>query len=205
MCLRFFILLLVATSGLFADNDYCVTCQDGKISICHSGPGGEVGRVGCGLLSPNCQITYFDSRSCKINAAAKVPNPATGPAWENWNHTVGGDCKGNQWCQLPLKVSASKTTIAVNEQVSIALNSGNLGSVDGHYHTVVNPPGGFVDWGDDSGMSGGGGTFTLAHKYKKPGTYTVRAFIQGEYHWSANDGSCSYECHAANKIVITVR
>lgn len=51
--------------GVWGDNDYCVVCQSATMKI-NQCPGGDVGQTILGTQFPGCQISYYDSRSCRV-------------------------------------------------------------------------------------------------------------------------------------------
>jgi hypothetical protein len=145
----------------------------------------------------------------RVTSDPKVP---LWPLWANWNQTTGGNCQGNDWCQRPLDVIVSNKAPSVGEEVTAKLDrfapgGFNLGSVDGRYRSVVNPPVGYIEWGDGasdkvSPLPG----FAPKHVYKRAGPYTIRAYVQGEFHWNGEGASCSYKCNVVgNEITITVK
>lgn len=55
---------VLAPTPVKAENEYCVVCRDGRRFKTPDGVGGEVGRVWVGTQNPNCQVSYYDGRTC---------------------------------------------------------------------------------------------------------------------------------------------
>jgi len=107
-----------------------------------------------------------------------------------------GDCKGNKWIQCRLSITQLSTKAVAGEPVVFEFFNDNLGQEVGTMRRRL--PGQFegsVDWGDkkpkdklDTGRT------RLNHTYDRPGPYTVKAEISGQFKWINynENASCSY-------------
>jgi hypothetical protein len=117
--------------------------------------------------------------------------------------TIGGDCKGNNWCQCNSeKIFFDKTTVKVDDFVTLTVYLGDLGSgkpPTEKYGTA------YIDWGDgtvDRNLAYGNGIFR--HQYRTKGTFTVTMTQGRAFKWDAHDGSCSFVCSADESHTVVV-
>jgi hypothetical protein len=116
----------------------------------------------------------------------------------------GGNCQGNCWCSPKVTIS-SPDAIPVKQTLKATFTTQNrVAHVDGQYRNIVNA-GGTINWGDGTTTPAGIDTMPeVPHTYTKPGKYTISIKTSGQFHWSANDGSCSFYCFATGAKDVTV-
>src|SRR5689334_9739950 len=116
-----------------AAEEACCTCranQGGfpfKVRI-PAGFGAGPCRTAC-ASSGGAYVSY-SPMAC--DAAPPKNMPKDGDSFEK---VVGGNCKGNHWCQFGFTIGPSKTTLKPGEELTVIFTGGNLGSVDNKYHT----------------------------------------------------------------------
>lgn len=167
----------------------CVTCPEPyKKFVCVDG------QFLCGLENSGCSVG---------SDVAGCPNPGCPgmtPITPN-----GGNCQGNCWCSSKVDITASDTAF-VNVPVKVTFTTHDrVAHVDGTYRNPVGTPGGTIDWGDKTTTAAGIDVMpNIPHVYKKPGKYTITIKTGGQFHWSAQGGSCSFYCVATGAKEITV-
>ena len=114
----------------------------------------------------------------------------------------GGDCKGNDWCTCKLAAFVRKgpENVHVGDEVAVHINSAGFGGNVSHTKTNRDElqSSMTVFWGDGTEDMLALGEKDATHKYAKAGTYTVSLEAWGSYHWSVDEGSCSYECKTSS-------
>jgi hypothetical protein len=105
--------------------------------------------------------------------------------------------------------------VLVNQKVKIRADVSGFGGSVSQYRKELGPPQVTIRFGENRSWTG---PFTvgafeefplpglsvnppsppkpqfITHSWSKPGTYIVFVYETGYYHWSAEDGSCSYSC-----------
>ena len=162
--------------------------------------------VPAGFGSYQCRIACSSSGGNAIgfkHGACYAPPPTQSQPNMCPQHTSGGDCKGNNWCQChALGIDLSSTDLKLDENLTVTVKAGDLGSGK----PLVDPGGGQIDWGDGNKSPFpklGDGTYQ--HAYSKPGAYSVEVRETGQFKWNADDGSCSYYCTAVKTGGVVVR
>jgi len=184
-----------------------IIAQQRDCCWCKSPQGQTFGvEVPAGFGSRQCRIacssSYGSAVGFKLGACYGPPAPQSQPN-DCPLETVGGDCKGNNWCQChAMSVSVSKKELNLDDKLTVSVGVGDLGSGK----PLVDPGGGSVDWGD-------GATSPFAkladgsyqHTYSKPGSYSLTIKEIGQFKWNADDGSCSFYCRAEkhDSVVVT--
>jgi len=191
--------LLLLTSGLLAQQRDCCWCKS---------PQGQTFGVevpagfGAWQCRTACSSSYGKAVGFKLGACYVPPTPPP-VANDCPLETVGGDCKGNNWCQChKMSVSVSKSDLNLNDTLIVSVGVGDLGSGK----PLVDPGGGSVDWGD-----GKTSTFpkltdgSYSHTYAKEGAYSLTIKEIGQFKWNADDGSCSFYCRAEKHESVVVK
>jgi len=118
--------------------------------------------------------------------------------------SIGGDCKGNKWCECSLVIQPTTPTPIAGQEISVNFITGNLGQEVGPrdigLRHRIDPIGGSVDWGDRTPPSKlAPENHILTHVYQTPGDYTISAEMHGAFKWNdpAQGASCSYFCKTA--------
>lgn len=99
---------------------------------------------------------------------------------------------GNRWSRVAGVVTY---TVAVGEEVTFySPDSGVFGLAEpGSGVTRLNMDG-RISWGDKTVSKFSAVPNMTKHCYDLPGVYTARMKQLGQFTWSAEEGSCSYEC-----------
>jgi hypothetical protein len=101
-----------------------------------------------------------------------------------------------------MAISISDKNPRLDEKITVSVAPGDLGSGK----PLVDPGGGWVDWGDGSSRSNfpklQNGTYE--HSYSKTGSFPVTVSATGQFKWNADDGSCSFYCTAKKADTVTV-
>jgi len=168
----------------------CVTCPNPyRQFICVDG------QFLCGIEHSGCSV------GSDVGGCPNPGCPGMTPISPN-----GGNCQGNCWCSPHVAISAPDT-IEVGKTLKATFTIQNrVAHVDGKYRTEVGKAGGTIDWGDGTPpIPAGIDTMPeVPHDYSKPGTYTIVINTGGQFHWSAEGGSCSFYCRAAGTKTVTV-
>jgi hypothetical protein len=134
-----------------------------------------------------------------LGGGAKPTPPECAKYWTQ----IGGDCKGNVWCECRLTVRQVTEHPKVGKEVTVEFKNDNLGQeYDAGNDTFRRRIAlkGSVNWGDGEPPSDlDTGSHKLTHVYRKPGTYKISAEIHGDFKWNnpGEGASCSYRDRTA--------
>jgi hypothetical protein len=200
LCRCISLVILLSSAVAFAQQRDCCWCKS---------PQGQTFGVevpagfGSWQCRTACSSSYGTAVGFKHGACYAPPTPP--PVVNDCPiQTVGGDCKGNNWCQChAMSVNLSAKELNLDDTLTVSVGTGDLGSGK----PLVDPGGGSVDWGDGTNPSAfpklENGSYN--HKYAREGPHSLTVKETGQFKWSADDGSCSYYCRAEKHESVVVR
>jgi len=183
------------------DAEDCCQCKSAAGPFEARVPGGFGAAQCAGACGPSGgKAVGFHAGACGVyHPNPPAPQPNTCPIG-----TVGGNCKGNNWCACHTgSLQISPSSVVVGDIVTIVVHLGDLSSGK---PPTDDPGGAVIEWGDSTPRTGepyGNGTYT--HVYRQAGTYAVTVHQGRDFKWNADDGSCSFKCTAdATSSVVVV-
>jgi hypothetical protein len=189
--------LVVLCGSVSQAQSRCCVCQLNQYRFKAQIPEGFSASFACNsLCSTSGGIWQRRVEACVV----PLPKPPT-PEPESCLRSIdGGDCKGNakHWCTCKLAAFTRKgpENVHVGDEVAVHINTAGFGGSVSHTGTNRDELSSSMTiyWGDGKQEMLALGEKDATHKYTKPGNYTARLVVWGAYHWSVEEGSCSFEC-----------
>ena len=209
---------LLAVEACVADPPKIEVRGAGQCCVCRDGAQFPQG-VGCETACASNGSTYSgNTKQCLNSQPPPIANSAE-PGSCRESRTIGGDCKGNNWCRSCMGLRPYAVAFREGDVFFYPTKAGaNLlftgGSPvfawqehgEGWSRTVLGLTG-YIVWGDGT-ASGFQSVIPLqtSHCYEKPGNYLVMWRQVGDFKWhNDHEGSCSYQCTSGPPAELHIR